>query len=140
MWLLSCFRESNHPSQTLIPFSAVLTNHQSVLEMPSSWQPNYISQITSQSWKKHQKLGQDLMSLFSVLQNEPLGESWPWSTERQFEKGLWRKRTGRSKQCPDTGQGLRALLWQGASLTPTVGLHLPAPDRDLVQNKEGTEM
>lgn len=38
--------------------------------MPTAWQPDSISQITSQSWKKHQKLGQDHRSLCSVLDNE----------------------------------------------------------------------
>lgn len=38
--------------------------------MPAAWQPDSIYPITSQSWKKHQKLGQDCWSLCSVLDNE----------------------------------------------------------------------
>lgn len=85
--LLSCHWKITTPPRFSDSSLVFYIKHQNILEMPTSWQPNYISQITSQSWKKHQKLGQDHTSLFSVVDNEATADRWLSSTESSSRKG-----------------------------------------------------
>lgn len=55
--------------------------------MPNAWQPDSISPITSQSWKKHQKLGEDHWSLRSMLDNE----AGAVLHRGQLEKRMWQR-------------------------------------------------
>lgn len=102
--------------------------------MPNFWQPNCISQITSRSWKKHQKLGQDLTSLFSVLQNEPLGESWPGPQRGNLRKACGEK--GPVEAVTRYWPTFAGSVMAGVSHTLTPGLHLPAREMNLVQRGE----
>jgi len=80
------------------------------------------------------------MSLFSVLDNEVLGDSWLWCTEGQREK---RVKETRSKQVATRHQPTSAGSGMALSIThtaPTPGLYLPAPEACPLKKKEGKRL